>query len=72
MNDLEENPDLALLQKHCDQLMEHFETCRIFVTRPSDQGTVTASFGRVNWFGQYGQIKFWIQIEEKAFNHEQP
>lgn len=59
--------DQKLVSSHCDQLMEHFDTVRIFVTRYSDGNTRTITNGRGCLYSQYGQVKEWvIQTEEQS------
>lgn len=54
--------ELALLDKHCSQIGEHFETVQIFVTSfDPNEGTKNASWGSGNWFARYGQIKSWLE-----------
>lgn len=49
-------------------LMEHFETVQIFVTRVTERdeggGTMNANYGGGNWFARFGQVDAWL-IKEK-------
>jgi hypothetical protein len=56
------NEDLAKLRNAAAQLMEHFDTVQIFVTRHVDYetGTIAAQFGDGNWYARRGQIGNWI------------
>ena len=52
---------LALLEKHCAGIGEHFDTVQIFVTCfDAEQGTCNASYGSGNWFARRGQIQDWL------------
>lgn len=57
-----EDSDMALLKKAAGQLMEHFDTVQIFVTKQCDgaDGTVNANWGCGNWFARYGQVNGWL------------
>ncbi len=61
-----------LIKKHCDQLMEHFESVQIFVTRnsPENSGTVHVGRGEGNYFARLGQIHQWLLKEEEGFREE--
>jgi hypothetical protein len=55
--------DMAMLQKHCEQLGEHFDSVQIFVTRLESgelNGTVNINYGAGNWFTRYGQVNHWL------------
>lgn len=52
--------ETELLDRHCAQLGEHFDTVQIFVTRyDSEIGTRNVVFGAGNWFARYGQVVDW-------------
>ena len=61
-----------LLERHCRQLMEHFDTVEIFCSKQVDEeggkgrrvtgGTV---WGEGNFFARYGQVKLWVEENEK-------
>lgn len=53
--------DLEMLQKHVEQLGEHFDSVQIFCTRhePPD-GTVNVSYGSGNWFARFGHVSDWL------------
>lgn len=61
-NQLEE--DAAIVRRHVSQLMEHFDSVRIFATKmvPADDGLRTASFtwGGGNCFAQVGLVDEWL------------
>jgi hypothetical protein len=65
-----EDPDMELVKKACQTLMEHFDSVQIFVTRHEpyeSEGTVNISYGDGNWFTRYGQVKEWtIKTEERT------
>lgn len=60
------------LQKHVDDLGEHFDTVQIFVTRyPSESGgTVHARLGSGNYYARIGQVKEWIITEDAIARNE--
>ena len=64
--EIEQDKDLAILKRHAEQIMEHFDNVTIFVTRKADdgEGTVNASWGRGNWYARYGQVREWVTKEE--------
>lgn len=57
--------DEALVQKHVDQLMEHFESVRIFVSKVKGDNTASCTKGGGNWFAQYGTIVDWVTFQEQ-------
>jgi hypothetical protein len=64
------DPEVAIVQRHVEQLAEHFDTVQILVTRldwEEDRGsTVNIARGTGNWFARYGQMKtFTIREEER-------
>lgn len=70
---MSEDDDMKLVKKFCDDLGEHFDTVRIFVTRHEpemEDGTITIDRGVGNWYAQYGQVKEWMIIQdERAREH---
>lgn len=57
----DKDPEIELLEKHIAQLMEHFETVQIFVTRhDAGQGTFNINLGDGNFFARLGQVQEWI------------
>lgn len=63
---LEDDPEMIMVRKHLDQLMEHFDSVHIFCTRHEPDGTVNVSIGAGNWFARYGQISEWLCKEQEA------
>lgn len=59
--------DLAMVKRHAAQLAEHFDAVHIFVTRPSEDGTIVCNWGAGNWYARYGQVRAWIVAEEAKF-----
>lgn len=59
--------DNALLQKHVDQLMEHFSSVCILATRhrADSENTALCSRGRGDWYAQYGAAREWIIVQEQ-------
>ena len=60
--------DMALVQQHVDQLMDHFDSVQVFVTRhmPAEHdGTVSINLGAGNWFTRRGQTREWVLVEDE-------
>ena len=56
-----DNPETEIVQRHIDQLLEHFDTVHVFCTRHEpDKGTFNISRGDGNFFARFGQISEWI------------
>lgn len=68
---MNEERDLKIVQSHCAQLAEYFETVMIFVSKPTEDGTINCHWGSGNWFARYGQIKYWIKKEEASLTKEE-
>lgn len=59
---------MQIIEVHVNQLMEHFDTVQIFVTRHEPatlNGTVRADLGGGNWYARYGQAKEWLVIQDE-------
>lgn len=73
MSDPTPDSDKKLVNAHVEQLMEHFDTVQIFVTRhmPAEaDGTVSASLGAGNWLARRGQIRDWqLESDERIRHH---
>lgn len=66
--------EMEIVEKHVNQLAEHFDTVHIFATRQdsTEDGTVNISFGAGNWFARYGQIReFLVKSDERTRKHVQ-
>ena len=64
---MSQDSDEQLVRKAVDDLIEHFDTCTVLVTRhdqASANGTVTLVMGAGNWFARYGQMKTWLDRQE--------
>lgn len=59
MND--ETKDIKRLDLICGQLMEHYDTVQIFVSKHEGELTCTLNRGRGHWYARYGQIQQWIE-----------
>ena len=60
--------EVAIARKAASELMEHFDSVRIFVTKhdgPTDISQET-SVGAGNFYAQYGQIRSWIDQMDQA------
>ena len=54
--------DMKIIEEHCSQLLERFDTVQIFCTRykPGDNITVDCATGIGNWSARYGQVVQWV------------
>lgn len=60
--------DKERVQRKVTELLEHFDTVQIFVTRhmPAEMdGTVMCNRGGGSWNARYGQIREWLIYEEQ-------
>ena len=67
--------DLSIVRKACGELMMHFDSVQVFVTRyePSnDHGTVNVHCGRGNWFARFGQVQHWMDRQVQDEEGEEP
>lgn len=67
-----EDRDMAILDKHCILLSEHFDNIQIIVTRrdPDSDQTMKANRGYGNWYANYGAVKEWVtENEERSRMH---
>lgn len=59
----------ALIDRHLDQLSEHFPNVKIFVTWPNEKKCgCTRSYysGRGDFFATYGVIRQWLMAEDQS------
>lgn len=66
--DAEQKMLLDLLNTFAENLGEHCEAVRIFVTKGSDDGsgnTIHLTTGRGNMLAQHGQVREWIIMQEE-------
>lgn len=71
MDDIQYDEDDAILCGHVAQLLEHFESVRVFVTRSvrGDDGPASlgGSQGGGNFYAQIGQVREWlVQQDHRA------
>jgi ABC-type uncharacterized transport system ATPase component len=67
--------DDEIVRKAVDELIEHFDTATVMVTRhdqASLNGTMTCVMGAGNWFARYGQIRAWVLRQEEKAKNEGP
>lgn len=64
--------ECELIRANCNQLMEHFDSVQIFVTRnaPEQSGTVHLGRGEGNYFARLGQVRAWLVKEEEGLREE--
>lgn len=67
MNDEEKSDVDKLVQKHADQLSEHFDSVRIFVTvhKGGEDTSYGQTCGKGNFFAQKGQVSEWLAMQEQ-------
>ena len=53
---------LKIIESHCSQLMEHFDSVQIFATKYDGETgmTTNAEDGKGNWFSRIGQVTEWL------------
>lgn len=66
--DNQSDRDLALIDRHIHQLMEHFDAVQIFAVRHDGQiGTIACRKGAGNWYARYGIVHEWLVREDESF-----
>jgi hypothetical protein len=55
-----EASDKSVIDKCLGELMRHFDTAQVFVTRQEGPDTVAASRGLGNWYARVGQVQEWL------------
>lgn len=57
-----------MVKKAATALSEHTDSCRIFVTvhRGGEEETSSFSYGKGNFYAQYGQIVEWVIGQDQA------
>ncbi len=62
MSDEIKEHDEEFVQGIVTQLLQHFDSVQVFVTRQVPDGqTLAFSPGRGNWYARYGQIVEWVK-----------
>jgi len=69
---LSDEEALKVLDSNCAQLMEHFDSVRIFVTKHDSliQTTQVATRGKGNYFASRGYIQDWITQQDENTREE--
>ena len=65
--------DERILQRHCAQLREWFDSVQIVVTS-HDEATGSSragSWGSGNWYTRFGSTKEWVLKKERQITNEQ-
>ena len=65
--------DLKRLHDIAKQLGEHFDTVQIFATRHESgehDGTLRFHVGVGNWYARFGQVAYWLQIQNQDARNE--
>ena len=52
--------DEKMVERCCAQLMEHFDSVQIFVTRHEGDITMSGATGHGNFYARYGQVQEWL------------
>ena len=65
--DLDEEQRLKVVDRAVSQLMEHFDSVRIFVTKHDNQTGMTGSTsrGNGNFYSQFGQVTEWMSSQDE-------
>jgi len=66
--DLTPEQQMALVQSHVNQLMEHFEAVQILVSITDCEGTHNVSLGGGNWFARQGMAHQFIRHDQAQTN----
>ncbi len=58
---------VKMIDKHVNELAEHFDGVHIFVNRNEGHADQSRGINRGagNWFARYGQIREWVVYEEQ-------
>lgn len=68
------DPELAVLKKAVGQLMEHFDSVRVVVTRhePNEDGgrTMSLTWGGGNIYAQQQSVSDWIEKQREHLRSE--
>jgi len=66
----QEDQDLRMVRTHCQQLIEHFDTVQIFVSRHNssgdEDGTISVRDGIGNFHARLNQAKEWITHQDEC------
>lgn len=62
----------AMLDKHCDQLIEHFDSVVILASRYDPQTSLASLVkrGRGSYYTQYGIVQAWIKRQDAEIHFE--
>jgi len=62
-----------LIDHHCLQLREHFDSVRIFVTRHDEKtsNTLAMSRGRGNYYSATGYVREWMERQDEGTREEE-
>lgn len=73
MTDEEKQQLYTMLERHVDQLGEHFDSVRIFATKHVGEGTIALNRGQGNQYAVFGQVTEWITSDKaQMFWRERP
>jgi hypothetical protein len=67
MNEAEEKQRMDIVLKAVNDLGEHFDSVRVFVSehRGEEDGTLKLTAGVGNYITQFGQIRLWMLLQEE-------
>ncbi len=65
-NDETKDREIALIDSHVAQLMEHFDSVQILATRTKSDGTtIGVTRGRGNWYSRVGYAREWLLRDDE-------
>jgi len=72
MSDLDEDEDIVRLQKHVDELMEHYDSVLILVTRHDVEakGTLEVDAGGGNFYARLGMVEEWLEKQRQRIREK--
>jgi hypothetical protein len=62
--------DIEVLRRHAAQLMEHFETVQIFVTRDKKKLTQAMNYGDGNFYARLAQAREFVVRQDEYVRQE--
>lgn len=68
-----QDKDMERVQTAANQLMEHFDSVQIFVTRHEEaehQGTININLGSGNYFTRSGHVREWVIKQDQKARQE--
>lgn len=70
-NGLSRDEMQVIVDRHCHQLIEHFDAVQILVSLPDEGGTGSIYSGRGNWYARQGMAQDFVkQDQARTAAHE--